>query len=106
VETADLELALEATRLLGRWSMISQRHGGGCSCCPGLGDVDMAEVERSVLESLRRRHAVLRDRDSLAALLRDCVARKAAETPESLHALFADVGLVIEDLERIQSGLW
>jgi hypothetical protein len=106
VEAADLELALEATRLLGRWSMISQRHGGGCSCCPGLGDVDMADVERSVLEGLRRRHAVLKDRESLAALLRDCVARKGAEKPESLRALFADVGMVIEDLERIQSGLW
>ncbi len=34
--------------LLGRWAIIAERHGGGCSCCPGLGDVAIDEVEKRV----------------------------------------------------------
>ncbi|MCC6473437.1 MAG: hypothetical protein IT514_06795 [Burkholderiales bacterium] len=103
-----LETALEATRLLGRWSRISQRHGGGCSCCPGLGDVDMEEVERHLLKVLRPRHAMLAERDSLVEFLRECVARRspAAGQTEPLRALFSEVRELLGELERIQNGTW
>ena len=47
---------IQAAMLLGRWTRIAERHGGGCSCCPGLGDVAIEEVERRVSEWLAQRH--------------------------------------------------
>ena len=103
-----LETALEATRLLGRWSLIAQRHGGGCSCCPGLGDVSMDDVERHLLKTLRPRHAMLDGRESLTGFLRECVARNSSVVIEAepLRALFSEVREAIGELERIQSGMW
>jgi hypothetical protein len=101
-----LEQALEAARLLGRWSLISQRHGGGCSCCPGLGDVAMDEVEANLLKALRKEHPLLEGRQSLNDFLKDCVTRKSAAEPEALESLFKDLGGILGDLENIQRGLW
>ena len=101
-----LSMALEATRLLGRWSLVAQRHGNGCSCCPGLGEVRMDEVERHVLHGLRMRHPLLLDRESLLEFLRECVRRPGshAAQAEQLHHLFGDVAKSIEHLEQIQRG--
>jgi hypothetical protein len=92
--------AVEAARLLGRWTLIAERHAGGCSCCPGLGEVAMDEVEGRVLAWLRQRHAALGERGSLTGLLRDCVERRAAIAP----ALLADLAEALDELERIQAG--
>jgi hypothetical protein len=92
--------AVEAARLLGRWTLIAERHAGGCSCCPGLGEVSMDEVQGRVLAWLRERHASLEGERSLTALLKDCVERKAVLEP----ALLADLSQALEDLEKIQAG--
>jgi len=106
-KTDSLSAALTATRLLGRWSLVSQRHdGGGCSCCPGLGDLNMGEVERLLSKDLRARHALMRDRDGFVALLRLCVARSFAAEPQALAALLEDIGRAINELERVQSGFY
>ncbi len=98
--------ALSATRILGRWTMVCQRHGGGCSCCPGLGDIDMEEVERLLSKDLRARHALLAEREGFVDLLRDCVARKLESDPVELGALIEDIGRAIDELEKIQSGMY
>jgi hypothetical protein len=101
-----LEMALEAARLLGRWGLVAQRHGGGCSCCPGLGDIDMAQVEAKLLEVLRKQHPLLERRASFTDVLRDCVRRTPLdEEPAAVKALLRDFDLVLGDLEDIQRGL-
>lgn len=92
---------MEAARLLGRWTLIAERHAGGCSCCPGLGDVSMDELEGRVLAWLRERHAPLRERGSLRALLRECIEGKTRVDP----GLFGDVAEALDHLERVQAGL-
>ena len=98
--------ALTATRLLGRWSLVCQRHGGGCSCCPGLGDIDMEEVERLLSLDLRKRHTLMQDREGFAELLRQCVSRSLQADQQALTALLEDIGRGIHELEKVQSGLY
>ena len=102
----NLMAALTATRLLGRWSLVCQRHGGGCSCCPGLGDIDMEEVERLISVDLGKRHALMQDRKGFAELLRQCVSRSLQAEPQALAALLEDIGRGIHELEKVQSGLY
>ena len=80
--------------LLGRWTRIVERHSGGCSCCPGLGDVAIDEVEKRVTEWLRL------DR-RFTGLLRECIERRAALAPQ----LQKDIDEALSELERIQSGM-
>ena len=103
-----LELALEATVLLGRWTMVSQRHGNGCSCCPpGLGDISMDEVEKNIYENLRQTHRVLEGKPSLTLALHECVARKVpAGEVEPMKNLLKDFAGIIADLEKIQLGFY
>jgi hypothetical protein len=99
----DLHLAIEAAKLLGRWTLIAQKHANGCSCCPGLGDVTLDQVEGSVAGWLRQRHAVLGEK-SVTALLKDCVARTEPGGAEALQMLFKDLDEAFEHLERVQRG--
>lgn len=99
----DIRLAVEAARLLGRWTLIAERHATGCSCCPGLGDVTMEQVEGSVLGWLRERHALLAARGSVTQLLKDCIARGVDEG-EALPPLFRDLDEALDHLEKVQSG--
>ncbi len=84
--------------LLGRWAMIAERHGGGCSCCPGLGDVTIEEVERRVTEWLGKRHAF---EGSFTGVLRQCIGARATAP----SGFFDDVDEALLELERIQSGI-
>ena len=92
---------MKAAGLLGRWTLIAERHATGCSCCPGLGDVTMDEVEGGVLGWLRERHAVLAERGSVAALLKECIERKVRVE----ETLFEDLAEALDYLERVQAGL-
>src|SRR4051812_28161687 len=86
-----LHLAIEAARLLGRWTLIAEKHATGCSCCPGLGDVTMAQVEGKVVAWLRQKHPLLANRASVTALLKDCIARSGPAEAEVLQPLFRDL---------------
>lgn len=97
--------AVRAAGLLGRWTLIAERHAGGCSCCPGLGDIGMDEVEARVAAWLRERHEILASGASVTALLRDCVALRCDAPAEALRELFDDFAEALDDLERIQAGL-
>ena|SRR5437870_4887743 len=99
-------IALRAANLLGRWTLVAERHGNGCSCCPpGLGAVPMDTVERSVLEFLRGKHELLHRCESLTGLLKDCIRRKADLDETAAAPLFEDLSRAIDDLERMQLGL-
>jgi len=107
----DIRLAIEAAKLLGRWTLIAEAHATGCSCCPGLGDVTMAQVESSVLGWLReqgkddaRRHALLAERGSVTQLLKDCISRSLKEKQDALPPLFKDLGEALDHLEKVQRG--
>ena len=84
--------------LLGRWTRIVERHGGGCSCCPGLGDVAIDEVEKRVTEWLRQRHPLS---SPFSESLRRCISERAP-LPSDLHK---DIDEALSELERIQSGM-
>lgn len=99
-----LSIAVEATRLLGRWSLVSQKHEAGCSCCPGLGDVDVADVEKEILADLRARHAGMESVESISSLLKGFVARDRAGAAKATPALFSDIDRIIGVLEQMQRG--
>ena len=100
----DVRLVIEAATLLGRWTAIAERHANGCSCCPGLGDVSIEQVEGSVAAWLRDRHSLLQEGASVSGLLRDCVARRASASAEALRPLFKDLDEALTYLERVQRG--
>jgi hypothetical protein len=95
-----LKARIEAARLLGRWTLIAERHGNGCSCCPpGLGDAGIEEVERRVLAWLRPRHAGVGE--SFPGFLKDCISGKTSDA-----APFPDIDEALDELEFRQSGLY
>jgi len=100
----DLQLAVEAARLLGRWTLIAEKHANGCSCCPGLGDVTMEQVEGSVAAWLRERHAVLNDGGDVTSVLKRCIAREFPRTGDALQPLLKDIAEAFDHLERVQRG--
>jgi hypothetical protein len=99
-----LHLAIEAAKLLGRWSLIAEKHANGCSCCPGLGDVTIEQVEGSVAAWLRERHPFLQNGRSVTSLLRDCIARSERAGAEVLQPLFRDLDEALAHLEQAQRG--
>jgi hypothetical protein len=99
----DVQLAVEAAKLLGRWTLIADQHANGCSCCPGLGDVTMEQVEGSVASWLRERHSFLQNR-TVTGLLRDCIARSHSVGADVLQPIFADLDEALGHLEQVQRG--
>ena len=100
----NVQLAIEAARLLGRWTLISDQHANGCSCCPGLGDVSIDEVEGSVAAWLRERHPFLKEGRTVSSLLRDCIARNEPAGADVLQPIFRDLDEALGHLEQVQRG--
>ena len=86
----------------------------GSNLCLGckrtLGEIGrwqaMDDVERSIVKTLKDKHAILEGRESLNLLLRDLVSRKVQGTPEQLRAFLADFGEIVNELERVQLGFY
>ena len=100
----DIRLAIDAAKLLGRWTLIAEAHATGCSCCPGLGDVTMEQVEGSVLGWLRERHPLLAERGGITQLLKDCISRSQRSEPDVLQPIFKDLDEALSHLEQVQRG--
>jgi hypothetical protein len=81
----DLHLAIEAAKLLGRWTLIAQ-------------------VEGNVVAWLRHKHPLLENRASVTGLLKDCIARSQPAGAEVLQPLFSDLDEALAHLERTQHG--
>jgi hypothetical protein len=115
--------AIQAVRLLGRWTRIAQGHlvfGSGCSCGPGFGTLRMQDFEQHILDFLHSRHgtevavaALLRQRagfvageaGSFADLLRAIAARRAEVPAKMQSALLADIERIIESFEEQHPGM-
>lgn len=89
---------IQSAMLLGRWTRIAERHGGGCSCCPGLGDIAIDEVERRVSEWLAHRHRL---DGTFSTVLRACISEGRA-LPAGMDA---ELDEALSHLERIQAGM-
>ena len=110
-----ISAAVEATRLLGRWTKLAQGHvmfGSGCSCGVGVG-VRLQDFEQQILDHLHARHgaaAVERagyrqgEAGNVAALLRAIATQAAVEQPAGQLALLADLERTIDSFDELHRG--
>ena len=110
-----LSTALEATRLLGKWTKLAQGHvmfGSGCSCGVGVG-VRLQDFEQQILDYLHARHgaaAVERagyrqgKAGSVTALLRAIATQGVVEQPAGQLALLADLERSIDSFDELHRG--
>jgi hypothetical protein len=59
VAAKKLSAAVEATRLLGKWTKLAQGHvvfGAGCSCGIGTANLHLADFEPQILDYLKTKH--------------------------------------------------
>jgi len=113
--TGTLSTALEATRLLGKWTKLAQGHvmfGSGCSCGVGVG-VRLQDFEPQILDYLHAKHgaaAVERagyregEAGSVTALLRAIATQGAVEQPAGQLALLADLERSIDSFDELHRG--
>jgi len=94
-----LSAAVEATRLLGKWTKLAQGHvmfGAGCSCGLGMG-LGLADFEPQILDYLKTRHGIA-GFVGVADLLRSIV--KTGEQ-EGQIALLADLSRSLDSFEAL-----
>jgi hypothetical protein len=98
--------AVEATRLLGKWTKLAQGHvmfGAGCSCGVGFANLRLADFEPQILDYLRTRHNVSTFA-GVAELLRSIVIRDRAEGNSGQLALLADLERSLDSFDELHRG--
>jgi hypothetical protein len=107
--------AVEATRLLGKWTKLAQGHvmfGAGCSCGVGMG-VRLQDFEQQILDYLHAKHGAAAleragyrqgEAGSVTALLRATATQGAAEQPSAQLALLADLERSIDSFDELHRG--
>jgi hypothetical protein len=96
--------AVEAVRLLGRWTRLAQGHamfGAGCSCGVGVANLRLADFEPQILDYLKTRHGV----GGFAAvtdLLRSIVIQGGG--PGEPLALLADLERSLDSFDELHRG--
>jgi hypothetical protein len=96
--------AVEATRLLGKWTRLVQGHvmfGAGCSCGVGFANLRLADFEPQILDYLKTKHGVA-GFAGVADLLRS-IATKGGVRGEQL-ALLADLERSLDSFEELHRG--
>jgi len=96
--------AVEATRLLGKWTRLAQGHvmfGAGCSCGVGFTNLRLADFEPQILDYLRTRHGVSGFAD-IPDLLRTIA--KEGEKGDSRLALLTDLERSIDSFDELHRG--
>jgi hypothetical protein len=125
--TSAPSVAIESMRLLGKWTLLAQRHVSadmGCSCCSGIGgNMRVQDFEQQILDylhdkydaagnqhvvSLLARHAAFRREEagSIADMLRSLATRGVDETGDPAQAadtlvMLGDLGNSIDSFERM-----
>jgi hypothetical protein len=95
--------AVEATRLLGKWTKLAQGHvmfGAGCSCGLGFG-VQLQDFEPHILDYLAKRHEI-EGIASVPELLRS-IAKEGEGKKERL-ALLADLSRSLDSFDELHRG--
>jgi hypothetical protein len=106
VAAKKLSAALEATRLLGKWTKLAQGHvifGAGCSCGLGLANLRLADFEPQILEYLKTKHGV----DGFTGvpdLLRSIVKSREGEKHGGQLAFLADLERSIDSFDELHRG--
>jgi hypothetical protein len=101
---ARISAAVEATRLLGKWTKLAQGHvmfGAGCSCGAGFSNLGLRDFEPQILEYLKTKHGI----SGFAAvpdLLRSIV-KESKEEKDQL-ALLADLSRSLDSFDELHRG--
>lgn len=96
--------AVEAVRLLGRWTRLAQGHvmfGAGCSCGVGIANLRLADFEPQILEYLNTKHGIA-GFAGVSELLRS-IATKGNGSGQPL-ALLADLERSLDSFEELHGG--
>jgi hypothetical protein len=96
--------AIEAVRLLGRWTRLAQGHvmfGAGCSCGAGFANLRLADFEPQILDYLNTKHGT-GGFAGVSDLLRS-IATRGNGSGQSL-ALLADLERSLESFEELHGG--
>jgi hypothetical protein len=99
-----ISAAVEATRLLGKWTRLAQGHavfGAGCSCGAGFGNLQLKDFEPQILEFLGTRHGV-GGFAGVPDMLRSIVTRKERESGEL--ELLADLERSLDSFDELHRG--
>ena len=95
--------AIEATRLLGKWTKLAQGHvvfGAGCSCGVGFANLRLEDFEPQILEYLKSKHDV-GGHAGVSELLRS-IARQG--DGKGGLALLADLERSIDSFDELHRG--
>ena len=98
-----ISAAVEATRLLGKWTRLAQGHvmfGAGCSCGAGFAGLQLRDFEPQILDYLKTKHAV--GGFSGVADLLSSIAREGAGGDRL--ALLADLARSLDSFEELHRG--
>ena len=98
-----LSAAVEATRLLGKWTKLAQGHvvfGAGCSCGVGFASLRLADFEPQILDYLKTKHDV-GGHAGVSDLLRSIA--KQGDGRGGL-ALLADLERSIDSFDELHRG--
>ena len=96
-----LSAAVEATRLLGKWTKLAQGHvmfGAGCSCGVGSTNLRLADFEPQILDYLKTKHGVS-GFAGVAELLRSIATK--GDAPGKPPELLADLERSLESFEEL-----
>ena len=99
-----LSAAVEATRLLGKWTRLAQGHvmfGAGCSCGVGFGNLQLKDFEPQILDYLKTKHGVA-GFAGVAELLRSIATKSEGRGGEL--ALLEDLGRSLDSFEELHRG--
>ena len=99
-----ISAAVEATRLLGKWTQLAQGHvmfGAGCSCGLGFANLRLADFEPQILDYLKAKHGV-GGFAGIPDLLRTIA--KEEERGGRRLALLADLSRSLDSFDELHRG--
>ena len=99
-----LSAAVEATRLLGKWTKLAQGHvmfGAGCSCGVGFTNLRLQDFEPQILDYLKTKHGVA-GFAGVAELLRSIATQ--GDAPGKPLALLADLERSLDSFDELHRG--
>jgi hypothetical protein len=106
VAAKKLSAALEATRLLGKWTKLARGHvmfGSGCSCGVGFGNLRLQDFEPQILEYLRAKHGDS-GHTAITELLRAIATQDSGKESSARLALLSDLERSLDSFDELHRG--